>query len=96
MTEENLQTVEMDAHIFANNPGDPKLQALLSMFYSGVLQNTVGVMLAKNKDTGAEELVLVGVNVTADGTETYPIAKILGPEDVTKFVAPDGKGGWFE
>jgi hypothetical protein len=53
-------------------------------------------MLAKNKDTGEEELVLVGVNVTPDGTETYPIAKILGPEDVSKFIAPDGKGGWFE
>lgn len=95
MTE--LETVELDAHIFSNNPSDPKLEALLSMFYSGVMQNTVGVMLAKNKDTGEEELILVGVNVgDSNVVDTFPIAKILGPEDVAKYAAPDGNGGWFE
>lgn len=93
---DTLETVELNAHIFANNPADPKLEALLSMFYSGVLQNTVGVLLAKNKSTGQEELVLVGVNVEDGTTNAFPIAKILGPEDVANYAAPDGKGGWFE
>ena len=93
---DNLEQVELDAHIFANNPGDPKLMALLSMFYSGVLQNTLGVMLAKNRETGEQELLLVGVHKHEGGTDTFPVAKILGPEDVAKFAAPDGEGGWFE
>ena len=88
---------EFNSYIFSNNPSNPRLMSLLEMFYRGVLQNTVGIMEAKNKLSGEEVLLLVGLSQNDEGqTDTYPIARILGPEDAYDFAAPTGSGEFFD
>lgn len=91
------EEVEFNQYIFSNNMTDPRLAMLLEMFYRGVLQNTVGIMLAKDVgNDGKDALLLVGVEANDDGTtSTYPLARILDPLEVGNYRSPDGKGGWF-
>lgn len=85
------------AYMFSNDAGGAdRLLSFLRMFYEGVYKNTVGIMEAKNKDTGELELVLVGINHSEDGmSDTFPIAKILTAHDATRYLAPDSEGGWL-
>lgn len=85
------------AYVFTNNLGQAQfLQSFLDMFYRGAFYNTIGVMSALNTETDEEEVVLVGVEHTDDGnTLTYPLARILRPDEAPKYVGPDGKGGWL-
>lgn len=72
------------------------LQGLLKMFYHIVLTNRLAIMQAKNNETGEEEIVLVGVEQNGEGLNCYPLALPLSAEMVTKYVAPDGSGGWIK
>lgn len=85
------------AYMFSNDKdGADRLLSYLRMFYEGVYKNSVGIMEAKNKDTGQLELVLVGINHGEDGlTDTFPIAKILSAHDAVRYLAPDSEGGWI-
>lgn len=85
------------AYMFSNDKdGADRLLSFLRMFYEGVYRNTVGIMEAKNKDTGELELVLVGIDHSDDGmTDTFPIAKILNANDAVRYLAPDSEGGWL-
>lgn len=86
------------AYMFTNHAEQaPMLQQLLDMFYRGTYSNTIGVMSAKNSLTNKEELLIVGIDHEEDGnTSTYPLAKVLTPDEVAKYVGPDGKGGWLD
>ena len=103
MSDLEVQTQEdeggMVAYILTNEPAKNGmiLQQILDMFYRGVFSNTIGVGSVMNTETGVEELLLVGIEHRDDGlTNTYPIAKVLGPTDAPNYVFPDCKGGWLE
>jgi predicted urease superfamily metal-dependent hydrolase len=85
------------AYLFTNNPQQAALmQSMLGMFYQGVYDNTIGVMSALNKETNKEELVIVGVQHDGEITNTFPLAKVLSPEEAFgTYICPDGKGGWL-
>lgn len=85
------------AYMFTNHAEQGvMLQQLLDMFYRGVYANTIGVGSLMNTETGEEELVLVGLEHREDGlTDTYPLARVLGPDEIANYVFPDGKGGWL-
>lgn len=94
--EDSNQAVLM---VFTNHKDEQHLgvaRGLLKMFYHTVLHNRLAVMSAKNAETGEEELILVGVEQNGDAINAYPLALPLKAEDVAKFVAPDGQGGWVE
>ncbi len=83
-------------YLFTNHKHTQDLEALLSMFYAGAAANQMGVMSALNTETGKEELILVGVQLDAEGkTDCFPLAKPLRMEDVGRYRAPDGQGGWY-
>ena len=100
------QTEELDAtgealdivlYKFTNKAESPQLDNLLAMFYTGAQTNTLGIMEAFNLQTEEEELVLVGVAADENGKPVcFPIAKVLKAEDVPNYLAPDGKGGFFD
>lgn len=101
MSDTEIQTNEepgLIAYVFTNNIQQGGfLQSLLDMFYRGCFSNTIGIMSARNKETDEEELVLVGVEHLEDGnTLTYPLARVLKPEEGPNYIGPDGKGGWLE
>lgn len=88
--------LEVSLYVFTNDPKEEGTMALLQMFYQGAFDNTVGIMRALNTDTGKVESILVGL-VSEDGvTSTYPLAKVLDPQDAQKYLSPDGNGGYFE
>lgn len=82
---------------FTNQEQSGHLDNLLAMFYQGVYGNTVGIMTAFNLEKQEEELILVGVMLDQDGkADCFPIAKILSAEDVRNYLAPNGKGGYYD
>lgn len=82
---------------FTNKAESPHLDSLLAMFYTGAQTNTLGIMEAFNLQNDEEELVLVGVAADDNGKPVcYPIAKVLRAEDIPFYLAPDGKGGYFD
>jgi hypothetical protein len=85
------------AYLFTNNKDSAfLLHQLLEMFHRGVLENTIGLMEAKNTETGAIERLIVGVAHDGEDTFTYPLARLLEPEEAGKYVGPDGQGGYLE
>lgn len=91
-----IQEQEAIMYLYTNEGNDAPAQSFLGMFYEGVLQNTLGIMRALNVETDKTELLLVGVNIDSNGSEVYPLARILTPEDLGRYKSPDGKGGWFD
>lgn len=85
---------------FTNHKDDAQhmgvLKGLLKMFYHTVLTNRLAIMQAKNAETGEEELILVGVEQDGDSVNVFPLASPIRAEQVSQFIAPDGKGGWIE
>ena len=82
---------------FTNQAQSPELDDLLAMFYIGVGGNTLGIMQAFNLVEEREELVLVGVQLDDEGkADCYPLAKVLSAEDARNYLAPNGKGGFYD
>jgi hypothetical protein len=82
---------------FTNQAKSDELDDILAMFYMGVYNNTIGIMQAYDLNGEKEELILVGVTLDEDGKpDCYPLAKVLRAEDVPNFLAPDGKGGFYD
>lgn len=101
MTEVNEPAVESGrAPIlfkYTNKEDSPYLDSLLMMFYQGCADNRIGIMEAHNLETSEVEMILVGVELGEDGkTDCYPLARMLRAEDVKNFLAPDGKGGFYD
>jgi hypothetical protein len=86
------------AYMFTNDAKQSYLlQQLLDMYYRGAYSNTIGIMSALNTETEETELLIVGVSHDEDGlTNTFPLARILTPQEVGKYRGPDGKGGWLD
>lgn len=86
-------TKEVQLNVYTNEPTKFKYD-LLEMFYKGTYEGTIGLMDAFNKETKEVELVLVGIAVEDGKQVTYPLARLLKPEEVKKYLAPDGIGGY--
>lgn len=93
--EQAAEAAEVTLYTFSNHSPAPELESLLAMFYKGAVDNQLGIMQALNSETNAEELLLVGVTVDNGNTHCYPLCTLLKAEDVPRYKAPDGKGGWF-
>lgn len=82
---------------FTNKAESPNLDNILAMFYRGVYDNRIGIMEAFNLDTEEEECILVGVELDENNKPIcFPLCKVLRAEDVTRYLSPDGKGGYFD
>ena len=82
---------------FTNKAEAPHLDNLLAMFYQGIYDNTIGIMDAFNLESQQEEMILVGVQADEDGKPVcFPLARLMRAEDVPNFLAPDGKGEYFD
>jgi hypothetical protein len=82
---------------FTNAVESHELDDLLAMFYIGVANNTIGIMQAWNLEKEKEELILVGVELDAEGkADLYPLAHCLAVEDTRNYLSPDGKGGFYD
>ena len=95
MSKRNRNTVSRDKEmmLFSNNP-NPIQYNLLEMFYRGVLANTLGLMEARNTETGELDLILVGLDKEGDEVKTYPLAVMLKKDGGKIYQAPDGKGNY--
>lgn len=92
-----IEEKEMIPYVFANDKNNPVPFGLLDLFYQGVFTNTVGIMIAKDSETGNEELVLVGLAKDANGEPVvYPMAVCIGQAQTGRYLPPDGKGGYVE
>ena len=88
---------EMVLYKFSNKAETPYLDSLFAMFHHGAFTNSIGIMEAWNLETEREETILVGVEIDPDGKpDCYPIAKVLRAEDIGNYLAPNGKGGYFD
>lgn len=88
---------EMVLYKFSNKESTPYLDSLFAMFHHGAFTNSLGIMEAWNLDTEQEEILLVGVELDENGKpDCYPVAKVLRAEDISKYLSPNGKGGYFD
>lgn len=88
-----MQEKELRAFIYMNDKSNPAPAFLLDAYYRNTFANRIGVMVAKNVKTGAEELLLVGIELSEDGSEgAFPLAKVLGPEAYEEYAIPTGEG----
>jgi hypothetical protein len=84
------------AYIFTNDAKQAgNLHMMLEMFHNGVLNNSIGLMTAKHKETGEVSTLIVGVEHDGAETFTFPLARILGKGEAADYVGPDGQGGWL-
>lgn len=92
------EAIEYTEYVFSNQqPHDPECQALLRMFVQGVMSNQVAIVRAYNNEIQDEEIILAGIAITEDGKpELYPICTVLKGEDVNKYFAPNGEGGFYD
>ena len=82
---------------FTNAEQSPQLDNILAMFYNGVYDNRIGIMEAFNLETETEETILVGVELDENSKPIcFPLCKVLRAEDVSKYLSPNGKGGYFD
>lgn len=96
-TETEVAGKTVTLYKFTNKATSPWLDSVLAMFYQGADANAIGIMEAWNLDTEKEEMILVGVQLDADGKpDCFPIASCLSAEDVGRYLAPDGKGGFYD
>lgn len=88
-----MQEKGLRAYIYQNDQTNPAPAFLLDAYYRNTFANKLGVMVAKNTQTGNEELILVGIEIGPDGSEgAFPLAKVLGPEAYEIYAIPTGEG----
>lgn len=80
------------AIVHQNDATNPAPYAMLDAFYAGVLDNTLGIMIAKHGPSGMLVPVLIGTDNLGN---VYPIAACLSPEVAATFLPPDGQGGYI-
>ena len=90
-------SAEINLYVQTNNFKDPAPYEMLKMFYKGAYDNTIGLMEARNEDTGELEYLIVGLtaNPLTGNTAAIPIAKVFADTlEANKYSAPDGRGGY--
>lgn len=90
-----IEKAGMKPLVFANDKTNPAPFTILDMIYQGVFTNTLGVMIGKHKESGAEVPVLVGIaGVEGEDMTLFPVAVCINQENASAFLAPDGDGGY--
>ncbi len=86
---------EIALTVLSNNPR-PMDYDLLQMLYTGAFANELALMHAKNKETDEIQILLCGMewSVAQQKMQAYPLAVLLQPEEVARYLAPDGNGGF--
>lgn len=87
---EHPKGIEMTEWVFTDDDKNPAPFMLFHAFYDGVFANKIGIMQATHKDSGNKAMLIVGVEVTDEGTALYPLARILESEEVLKYEGPSG------
>lgn len=88
--------VEHVLHVLSNDPQAWKYD-LLQMLLEGVMTNAVGYMDARHAVTNEPHRLLVGLELDSNGAvNAYPLARLLEPDEIADYIAPDGKGGWAD
>lgn len=88
------EEVEIVLNVLSNDPQGWKYD-VLQMLYTGAVNNQLGYMDALNTDTGEVDRLLVGLEPEADGKfSAYPLARFLEAEELKRYLAPDGLGGF--
>lgn len=88
---------EVVLYKFTNQEVSHDLDNILAMFYHGVHENQLGIMTAWNLALEKEELILVGVQLDENGKpDCYPLCRVLSSEDARVYLAPDGKGSYYD
>ncbi len=95
MAKKHRNKIDKDVvlNVYTNQPTKHQYD-LLEMFYRGTYGGTIGLMEAMNKETDTLEMLLVGIAYEDNKQVTYPLARIIKPEEIKNFLAPDGKGGY--
>lgn len=96
MTEEQDKLV---LHVFSNHKEKEHLdllKGLLKMVYSSAATGRLAAMQSLNEETQEEELIIVGVEQNENGVNCYPLFAPIKAEDVPKYSAPTGDGGWIK
>lgn len=87
---EHPNGIEMTEWVFSDDAKNPAPFMLFHAFYDGVFANKIGIMQATHTETGEKAMLIVGVEVTEEGTALYPLARILESEEVLKYEGPSG------
>lgn len=88
--------IQMSEWCFTNDKTNPHIRQLFHMFYNSVFANKLGLMHARVKGTDEVHTILVGIEVLPDGgVITYPLARLLAPEEQTVYEAPTGNGDYI-
>lgn len=96
MTED---TQKLTLHVFTNHKDAEHtnlLKGMLKMVYSSAATGRLAAMQSLNEETQEEELIIVGVEQNENGINCYPLFAPIKAEDVPKYSAPDGQGGWVK
>lgn len=87
----------MNPHVFSNDPYNPVPYGLLDMFYRLVHENRVGIMVAKDDETGDLKTLLCFVGDRNDeDVELFPVAVLIQAEETQRYRAPIGNGEFYE
>ena len=87
-----------NAYVFTNDKTNPVPIYLLNTFFKGMVENKIGIAACKDKTTGKEELVIVGIvgrGEDDDSVDITPLALVIRQEDSLNFLPPDGNGGYL-
>lgn len=86
---------EIYLNVLSNEP-TKRCYDLLEMFYHGAAEGSIAYMDALDTTTGKVVPLLVGLSLNPDTNkiDSFPLARILDKEEITNFVAPDGKGNY--
>lgn len=87
--------VPMAEWVFTNDKENPHIRQQFHLYMNATFANMIGLMHAKNSETGDIHTLIVGVENTEEGVVTYPLARILLPEEQNLYLAPDGSGGYL-
>lgn len=67
----------------------------LAMFYRGAFENNISYMDALDTETGEKVAILVGFDINEEGLiETFPLARILEKEDISRYKEIEGSKAW--
>lgn len=97
MAKTKKKEVTFDLFVMSNTPS-PRHYALIQMLYDGAFNNEIGLMEALNSETGSTELLIIGavLNRETGKMDTFPLARVLDPQDVQKYRAPTGTGDFVK
>ncbi len=91
--EQKAPVINVELIVLANEE-PPMAEMLLKNLYNAAFQARIGLMYAKNEETGEINPLIVGLDTDGDNFTCFPLAKIMNSDEAMKYLAPDRMGGW--